>query len=147
MGLLQVCCRRANVAPATVWAWVTRQPNACHCFVKLSDGTTLGGYFSYRHFGDLVKNLDDNTDRHKYAPEAKCTDLPGVCDGRALRAYNAIPDDIGPYGVGPGSAGTSNAVALTILQNAGYNWKAPACAWGPTATPPQPYLGPIYGGE
>jgi RHS repeat-associated protein len=137
-GLLQVCCRGAHLGPVGWFARLFGAEPPCHCFVKLSDGHTLGGYFSYHHFGDLVKNADDDTDYHRYAHEAKCTGLPGVCDGRALKAYNALPEDLGTYGVGPGSAGTSNAVALSILQNAGYNWKPPSCAWGPTATPPEP---------
>jgi hypothetical protein len=104
----------------------------------LSDGQTLGGYFSYSHFGDLVKRPDDDHDIRKYAREAKCTDLPGICDGRAQKAYDGLPADLGAYGLGPGSVGTSNAVTVSILQNAGYNWTPPSCAWGPTATPPVP---------
>jgi RHS repeat-associated protein len=143
-GLLQVCTRRANVAPATGWARLTRQDNACHTFVRLSNGDTLGGYFSWSlgSFGDLVKNRNDNSDHNKFAKEAKCTDLPGSpCDNdaRAEKAFNALPKDLGPYGVGPMSAGTSNAVTLAILTNAGFNWTPPSCAWGAVNPPP---LGP-----
>ena len=143
-GLLQVCCRRANVVPATIYAWITRQPKACHCFVKLASGDTLGGYFSWSRgsFGDLVKNRNDNSDHDKYAKEAKCSDIPGsTCDSdaRAQKAFNDLPNDLGQYGVGPMSAGTSNAVALAILTNAGFNWTPPACAWGAINPPP---LGP-----
>jgi RHS repeat-associated protein len=143
-GLLAVCCRRANVAPATAYAWLTRQGKACHCFAKLANGDTLGGYFSWSWgtFGDLVKNQNDNSDHNKYAKEAKCSDIPGsTCDNdkRSKKAFNDLPKDLGPYGVGPMSAGTSNAVALAILTNAGFNWTPPACAWGAVNPPP---LGP-----
>jgi RHS repeat-associated protein len=149
MGLLQVCCRRANVSIATGWAWLTSQGNGCHCFVRLSNGDTLGGYFSYRHFGELVKGMNDNSDHNKYAREANCSDAPGSpCenDARARKAFDALPNDIGIYGFGMGMAGTSNAVAVTILKNAGFDWTPPTCAWGAFAKPlPPPDRRPFPG--
>jgi RHS repeat-associated protein len=140
-GLLQICVRRANVAPATAWSWLTRQENACYTFVRLSNGETLGGYFSWdwNTLGDLVKRVNDKTDHDKYAKEAKCTEVPGsTCDNdaRAKKAFDALPNDLGQYGVGPMSAGTSNAVAYAILTNAGFSWTPPSCAWGAINPPP-----------
>ena len=37
-GLVQLCCR---VARSVYWLGI----KGCHCFLKLSDGGTLGGYF------------------------------------------------------------------------------------------------------
>jgi hypothetical protein len=89
---------------------------------------------------NLVKHRDDQTDHDKYAKEAKCKDMPGCsADSRARNAFNALPNDLGSYGVGPLSAGTSNAVALAILTNAGFSWTPPSCAWGAINPPP---LGP-----
>jgi RHS repeat-associated protein len=39
-GLLQVCCRLARIP-------IARQRGACHCFLLLSDGQTLGGYYGF----------------------------------------------------------------------------------------------------
>jgi hypothetical protein len=68
-GLAQVCCGPADLKPAEKWAKLTLQPPPCHCFVRTSDGTTLGGYFSYLTMGNLVKNQDDNSDKVKHAPD------------------------------------------------------------------------------
>ena len=139
-GLLQVCCRPAHLPPVEVGAWLSGHEAPCHCFVKLSDGHTLGGYFSWNlaSFAELVKHEDDKTDHDKYAREAGCTDAPGGCDSdeRAKRAFDAIPPDLGDYGFGAGTAGSSNRVAATILSNAGINASLPSCAWGQQVPPP-----------
>jgi RHS repeat-associated protein len=139
-GLLQLCCRRANVSSATGWAWLTRQGNACHCFLRLSNGDTLGGYYGYgKDLGMLIKGFKNPSDYGKNAPEAKCTDVPGKpCenDAKVKKAYDDLPHAIGTYGFAPGLAGTSNAVAATILNNAGFgSVRLPACAWGAAAVP------------
>jgi RHS repeat-associated protein len=139
-GLLSICCRRANVSSATGWAWLTGQGNACHCFLRLSNGDTLGGYFGYgKNLQMLISNYNDESDHVRYANEAHCTELPGKScenDARAKNAFGNLPKVIGVYGTAPGLAGTSNAVAQTLLNNAGFGWvKLPSCAWGATAAP------------
>ena len=132
-GLLQVCCRPAHVKIAEKWAKRTLQPPPCHCFLRLSDGTTLGGYFSYIPPGLLEKRQDDKSDKIKYASQAQCTDVPGSrCDNdaRARKAFAAYPKWPGTYGFDPGDAGTSNAVAADILSDAGFDSTLPRCAWG-----------------
>src|SRR3989441_2044523 len=139
-GLLEVCCRPARLPPVE---WVTRligREKPCHCFVRLSNGDTLGGYFDWSlgGFGDLIKDKNNDTDFNKYKPEAKCTNVPGKScenDARAKKAYDALPHKIGSYGMGEGDAGASNAVAATILKNAGLSWPLPSCAWGAAAVP------------
>jgi RHS repeat-associated protein len=133
-GLLQVCCRPAHQGFAFVWAKLTLQPPPCHCFLKLSDGHTLGGYFSrsLSSFGSLVTTPDDNSDFKKYAPEAKCSPVPGLPCENDAKAKNAFgsPKTLGSYGFGSGDAGTSNDVAAGILKDAGIGYNLPACAWG-----------------
>ena len=50
-GLLQVCCRPANVGLAEFWADMSLVPPPCHCFLKTTDGHTMGGYHNYGFFG------------------------------------------------------------------------------------------------
>ena len=144
-GLLQACCRRANVSVATGWARLTMQRSPCHCFVKLSDGTTLGGYFGrkFGSIGDLVTEKNNVSDHDKVANDSSCGDVPGSCDKRALNAFNSMDSDLGTYGFSPGDAGTSNRVAVEILSRAGVNWQPPSCAWGyrvPRPLPPIPQI-------
>jgi RHS repeat-associated protein len=133
-GLLQLCCRPAHQGFAFVWAKVTLQPPPCHCFLKLSDGQTLGGYFSWSlgSFGSLVTRPNDNTDFDKYAGEAKCSPVPGKPCENDARAKNAFgsPKRLGSYGFGSGDAGTSNDAAARLLSDAGFNLALPLCAWG-----------------
>ncbi len=74
-GLLQLCCR---VARSVYWLGI----KGCHCFLKLSDGTTLGGYFKLSTYLLLEKRPNENDDRNpKDTPD--CKDLPGSdCDAR-----------------------------------------------------------------
>jgi uncharacterized protein RhaS with RHS repeats len=140
-GLLQVCCRSAHQSFAQVWAKLTLQPAPCHCFLKTSDGHTLGGYFS-RSLSDpgsisnLIKGMDDKNDHDTYAKEAKCSDVPGKpCenDARAKQAFGSTPPVLGPYGFGSTDAGTSNDAAAGLLKDAGFNSTLPLCAWGKNA--------------
>ena len=155
-GLLQVCCRPAHQSFAQVWAKLTLQPPPCHCFLKLSDGHTLGGYFSWSlsNFGSLVTGRDDNTDYNKYAPEAKCSPVPGApCenDAKAKKAFGS-PRTLGSYGFGSGDAGTSNDAAAGLLKDAGIGYNLPTCAWGkgpgPEGSPNGVYtpIGPLFPG-
>lgn len=131
-GLLQVCSRPAHQAFAYAWAKATLQPAPCHVFLRLSDGHTLGGYFNWgpNGIGNLVTRPDDPADLKKYAPEAKCTDVPGsACenDAKAKKAFGS-PKTLGAYGFGPTDAGTSNDAAAGILKDAGINFSLPLCA-------------------
>jgi RHS repeat-associated protein len=142
-GLLQVCCRSAHLFIVQAGAWLTGHESPCHCLLRLSNGDTLGGYFSYRHPGQLITGLNDNTDHDKYAKEAKCSDIPGSScdnDARAKKAFDGLPQLLGTYGFGNGDAGTSNRVAASILSGAGFSWQLPSCAWGNQVPPP-------HGGE
>ena len=136
-GLLQVCCRPAHQGFAFACAKLTLQPPPCHCFLKLSDGHTLGGYFSWSpsSFGSLVTRADDNTDFNKYASQAHCDDLPGNPCENDRKAKNGFggPKNLGGYGFGAGDAGTSNDAALQILGDAGISRSLPLCAWGKNA--------------
>jgi len=122
-GLAQSCCRPANVGFAASWAQRTHRPPPCHCFIRLSNGDTFGGYFSYWLPTMLVKRQNDNSDHDKYAHLAECKDLPGSpceSDARAKRAFDAYPKVRGSYGTEPGDVGTSNRVAAELLQDAGF---------------------------
>jgi RHS repeat-associated protein len=136
-GPLQVCCRDANLPPIAYYASKTLQPTPCHCFLKLSDGTTLGGYHSYRwilfsgSLGSLVLRPNDGADKNN--PKATCTPIPGgYCqtDGAAKRAFKSLGPTLGGYGFASRDAGTSNDAAATILQAAGISYTLPTCAWG-----------------
>jgi RHS repeat-associated protein len=135
-GLLQVCCRPAHNGPAHFWAAISLAPAPCHCFLKLSDGHTLGGYHDWSRpgsLGGLVLRPDDNSDFNKYAKEAKCTDIPGSpCqnDQRARDAFKNEPHRLGGYGFGKNDYGTSNDAAALLLKDAGIGYTLPVCAWG-----------------
>ena len=135
LGLLQICCRPAHLKPVEKYAEKTLQPPPCHCFLRLSDGHTLGAYFSWNvgTFGDLVLRRDDKTDSNKYKKEAKCSDVPGLpCenDAKARKAFDASPKTLGTYGFGAADAGTSNDPVMGLLRDAGISATLPACAWG-----------------
>jgi hypothetical protein len=133
-GLLQVCCRPAHQGWFSVYTKLTLQPPPCHCFLKTSDGHTLGGYFSrgLSSFGALVTRPDDPTDYSKYAPEATCKDVPGKScdnDAKAKKAFGS-PKNLGSWGIGSDYGGTSNDAAAQILKDAGIGYTLPACAYG-----------------
>jgi RHS repeat-associated protein len=135
-GLLQVCCRPAHQFIFQTWAKLTLQPPPCHCFLKLSDGHTLGGYFDIGSGGNVVLRQDDKTDHDKYAKEAKCTDIAGKScenDARAKNAFGSAPKTLGGYGLGASDFGTSNDAAAKLLGDAGFNVTLPLCAWGKNA--------------
>ncbi len=115
-GLLQLCCR---VARSVYWLGI----KGCHCFLKLSDGTTLGGYFKLSTYLLLEKRPNENDDRNpKDTPD--CKDLPGSdCDAR--RAFGDLPR-FQPYGLG----GTSNSIPAAVLTLAGVPFRMPSCAFG-----------------
>ena len=135
-----MCCRGAHLGPIGWTARLFGNEPPCHCFLRLSDNRgALGGYFSWSKgsFGHLVRLPSDNSDANKYAKEAKCSDLPGVCEAGVLKAFGALPMDLGSYGLDPGTSGSSNAVTLAILTNAGVKWTPPTCAWGAVRPPAQ----------
>jgi RHS repeat-associated protein len=118
-GLAKVCCRKVRHYPA-------RWMGACHCFVQLSDGTTLGGYFS--GFFGLAPQMNNNADRHPADPPT-CRDLGSGCDldKRLLKSFNDLPKNVGTYGWD----GTSNHVASLILSGGGFpGYDLSPCAWG-----------------
>ena len=146
-GLLQVCCRGAHNGPSQFWASVSLAPPPCHCFLKLADGTTLGGYHNWSwsgSMGGLDLRRNDPTDHDKYAPEAKCSDVPGspCLNDRALKnVFGARP--VGGYGFSSKDYGTSNDAAAGLLKDAGISFTLPACAWGKgTGTIPMPNFNP-----
>jgi RHS repeat-associated protein len=115
-GLLQLCCR---VARSVYWLGI----KGCHCFLKLSDGTTLGGYFKLSTYLLLEKRPNELDDKNpKDQPD--CKDLPGSeCDVR--NAFNNLPR-FQPYGLG----GTSNSIPAATLTLAGIPFRMPSCAFG-----------------
>jgi RHS repeat-associated protein len=126
-GLLQLCCR-----PARSVTWT--EANACHCFLKLSDGTTLGGYFKPPPF--LHKKVGDRDDTNpKDQPD--CKDLPGS-ECKVREAFNNLPT----YQI-YGFQGTSNAIPYRTLTAAGVPFTMPSCAWGASIRPYPFITGPI----
>jgi hypothetical protein len=84
-GLLRVCCRPIKQPP---WPLNFFTRGKCHCFIVLSDGTTLGAYKFGTFLGTLVNYPDDNLKR--LPPSAQCYDLPALpCEetrsGRTVR--------------------------------------------------------------
>jgi RHS repeat-associated protein len=138
-GLLQICCRNANLGSGVVaWATLNLVPPPCHCFLKLSDGSTYGGYHQSSKggiWGDLVLRYGDSSDNQFIHPNSGtlCNDVPGKpCenDARAQNAFHSLPGTLGGYGFGGSAVGTSNDAARLILKQAGLDSTLPACAWG-----------------
>jgi hypothetical protein len=73
-GTLQLCC------PARSVTWTGLK--ACHCFLKLSDDTTYGGYWKPNVFsldttwGLLQKRKDFKDDKYP-TDKPDCRDVPG----------------------------------------------------------------------
>jgi uncharacterized protein RhaS with RHS repeats len=130
-GLLQVCCRPAHIGDKMFGLPKGKKP--CHCFIKLSDGNTMGGY--NKPPGVLQKKLGDEDDKQpKDTP--KCSDVPGS-ECKVRQAFDNYPT-YQPYGL----AGTSNTVSAQILSDAGISYAFPSCAWGsgvPEVNVPQPF--------
>jgi RHS repeat-associated protein len=113
-GLLQLCCRPVNMPGL-------RQLGAQHCFIRLSDGTTLGGY---NRRGRLRPEADAPDDRCP-RDEPQCRPLPGN-EGDVRRAWNALPRGIRIYGLD----GTSNSIPGEVLDAARIPYTFPSGAWG-----------------
>jgi len=114
-GLLKVCCRRARIPGI-------RQLGACHCFLLLDTGHTLGGYFEAPFLNPRRDNDDDTHPKDK--PDCKkvgCADA----DSKVEKAFDSIPVNVLIYGPN----GTSNTIAQRILNEAGISYKLPSCAW------------------
>lgn len=124
----------------------------CHCFLKLSDGHTLGGYHNNKlwkgSWGGLDLRQDDPTDDKRYAKEATCTDVVGKScanDQRAKNAFRLAPKDLGGYGFAQDDYGTSNDAAARLLTDAGFSYTLPDCAWGKTTGKiPHPHVFPRW---
>jgi RHS repeat-associated protein len=128
-GMLQLCCR-----PARSVTWLGL--HGCHCFLKLSDGTTLGGYFKLfsrdTTWGLLEKRQDFKEDKYPTDPP-DCKDLPGS-ECAVRRSFASLPR-FEPYGLG----GTSNSIPALTLLIAGVPFALPDCAWGANPFNTQPW--------
>ena len=113
-GLLQVCCRSTEIGRQT-------GQDLCHCFLKLSNGDTLGGY--NKPPGVLQKKQNDSDDQSP-STTPKCTDVPGS-ECKIREAFSNYPT-YQIYGVN----GTSNTVPAQILKDVGISYTFPPCAWG-----------------
>jgi RHS repeat-associated protein len=136
-GQLQVCCRPANIGNIMIWLPKSKKP--CHCFLKLSDGETIGGYNT---FGILHSGLKNGDDRNPITIPT-CTNVPGD-ECKVRKTF----EDYVPFGL-YGLSGTSNTVSAQILSDAGISFGFPSCAWGadlpnlpPNFTPYGPF-GPL----
>lgn len=127
-GLLQVCCRKADIGKTTTRVGLGP---ACHCFLKMSNGDTLG---AYNFHGILYPSKNNGDDTHP-KNQPKCDDVPGSeCKVRQL--FDAFPK-LRVYGSG---GVTSNSLPIWILNGAGINYTFPSCAWG-LAPPVFTFLG------
>lgn len=121
MGLAELCCRPVNLPGL-------RQAGAVHCFIKLADGTTLGGY---NRGGRLHPEKDDPDDKcPKDTPH--CEPIAGS-DDDIRDAWNKMPKDDRVYGM----QGTSNRIPKDILDLAGIPHTFPpgAIGTGPLVPP------------
>jgi RHS repeat-associated protein len=120
-GLVQLCCRPAR---SVTWLGI----NGCHCFLKLSDGTTLGGYWKTftrdTTWGLLEKRPNYGDDKHP-ADQPDCKDLPGS-ECAVRRAFGDLPkyQPYIPFYL------TSNYVPAATLTLAGIPFRMPSCAFG-----------------
>jgi RHS repeat-associated protein len=131
LGLLQLCCRPAR---SVTWTGAA----ACHCFLKLSDGTTLGAYFKLSTYLMLEKKADYGDDKN---PQDKptCKDIPGS-DCKVRQAFDALPQ-YQFYGLN----GSSNSIPQRTLAGAGNAVEMPSCAWGAIPFNPGTFSGNRFG--
>jgi RHS repeat-associated protein len=119
-GLLELCCRPVNMPGL-------RQAGAQHCFIKLSDGTTLGSYNRNWRLRPEKNAPDDKCPKDK--PD--CKPLPGNEDD-VRKAWDKLPKDARLYGWD----GTSNRVPAEVLDSAGIPYTMPPGAIGTGPIPP-----------
>ena len=150
-GLLSVCSR-----PVRFFQWMGAL-GLCHGFLKLSDGTTIGGY---NRNGKLVPNKDDRDDKSdpNHLKETRCIELPeSKCpisnDDRVRQAYDDLKNQFDQYREATGhypnyatGSGVSTGVAQTILDNAGVRYRFPARCFGWMSGTVPPIPGPTGGG-
>jgi RHS repeat-associated protein len=150
-GLLSVCTR-----PVRFFQWMGAL-GLCHGFLKLSDGSTIGGY---NRNGKLVPNMRDPDDQSdpNHLKETKCIELPeSKCpisnDARAHEAYDSLKNQFDQYKEATGhypnyatGSGVSTGVAQTILDNAGIRYRFPARCFGWMSGTVPPIPGPTGGG-
>jgi len=143
-GLLSLCTR-----PVRYFKWLG-DVGICHGFLKLSDGTTIGGY---KRDGQLVPNKNDYDDKDDpdHLRETKCKEIPNsAClDDKVLKAYNDLKKQFDQYKDATGSypayftgSGVSTGVAQTVLGNAGLRYAFPAWCFGWLSGTVPPIPGP-----
>ena len=131
---LQICCRDSKV-----FGWA----GACHCFLKLDNGSTLGGSF-FDHFPFLAPSPNNDEDNHPDDKGMMCRRISkGPCDdSRVWNAFNDLPKQMF-YG---DQVSTSNSTVADILRRSGVPGQLPPCAWGrkdPYRFPPPTMIPPI----
>ena len=143
-GLLSLCTRPVRFFK------LLGDLGACHGFLKLSDGTTIGGY---NRNGQLVPNDDDYDDKKdpNHLKETKCTEVskcPDV-DDKVRDAYYDLKEQFDQYRDATGryptylsNPGVSTGVAQTVLGNAGLRYRFPARCFGWLAGTVPPIPGP-----
>jgi RHS repeat-associated protein len=149
-GLLSVCMR-----PVRYFQWMGDM-GLCHGFLKLSDGTTIGGY---NRNGKLVPNKDDFDDKSdpNHLKETKCIDIPdSPCsnnDQKVLKSYDDLKNQFDQYKEATGhypnyatGSGVSTGVAQTVLDNAGIRYRFPVRCFGWMSGNVPPIPGPTGGG-
>jgi RHS repeat-associated protein len=114
-GLLTVCCRRVRIP-------VFRQLGACHCYLILGNGHTLGGYWDPPYLNPHTDRTDDTSPKDK----PTCKKIGGCdADNKAQQTFNSMPTDLQIYGPN----GTSNTIAQRIINGAGVPYRLDPCAW------------------
>ena len=126
-GLAELCCRPVNMP-------VLRQLGAQHCFIKLSDGTTFGGYNRFWKLRPEPNAADDQCPKDT----PNCTPLAGN-ETDIRRAWDSLPKDDRIYGLD----GTSNRIPADVLDRAGIPYTMPLGAMG-TGPIPTVIVLPLY---
>jgi len=124
-GLLALCWRPVRVLGLG-------RLGACHGFLVLSDGTTLGGYkFGLNLFPE--KNYWDDDILHNPKAGTTCKKVPASkCDeDRVRKAFEKLRQEFldSPDPPAYGVSGVSTSVAQTVLDDAGLPYSFPKCAW------------------
>jgi RHS repeat-associated protein len=116
-GLMQLCCRPAR---SGTLVGLTK----CHCFLKMSNGDTLGGYWGASTYFLLEKRVNDKSDKNP-VDTPDCRDIPGSeCEARKI--FNDLPR-FHFYGL----QGTSNSIPgrIMVFSNIPIRF-LPSCAIG-----------------
>ena len=111
-GLAELCCRPVNMPGLKLFQ---------HCFIKLSDGTTLGGYNRNWRLRPEKNAPDDRCPKDT----PNCTPLGGNEPG-IRKAWDDLPKTDRLYGWD----GTSNRIPAEVLDRAGVPYTMPSGAIG-----------------